>query len=495
MVLGCMRCLHNYACVLTRTFFPPPPLPARAPKIRRASAMEAGSSSEDGSSFPGVPASWMNAASEQEHKKIEDNLFEAISEAGLPSNILGSSGKTPSTPPAAQPHPPTPLTQMFEGMGVTSQGLSSDVPQEVLSVQEQLQQRAAGLLKPAETAPTEEEIQLRACVEDGVDIRSKWGQKFSRSDAAKSEEYKNANNKQKQQFRKDWANTKLKELSFKKEKLQSWQRVDKRAGVMVPFSVLWQREGGKDDPGALAAAIKYATRALQMGKGWASINPMTDRLEFNHIRREFQETFLECWSLYVTENQGGKNPAIQNNTQEEEKEETPAETAGSETPKKPAVPKGKGRAKAKAFIGGSKGGKSPKDSDKDGGEHRKKPRTKTPLEEAIAEANAVKTGLNQAQTTAQAILAATSTDAAWKWANNEAMLKPLKDALQDVNNKISTFGRTFLTTEMKMLKKEFPDKDLATELCNFTSSLRDPVEDLEKEGKILLSMHRSRKIA
>ena len=67
------------------------------------------------------------------------------------------------------------------------------------------------------------------------------------------EEYTKANQKEKQAFRKNWAQCKLDEMRQLRTKKQAWEKIDTSKGTYVPYGILWQREGGRMDKNSLAA--------------------------------------------------------------------------------------------------------------------------------------------------------------------------------------------------------------------------------------------------
>ena len=77
----------------------------------------------------------------------------------------------------------------------------------------------------------------------------------------------------------------------------------------MPFNILWQREGGHRDPLALSAAISHASKYVQMGGPWISMNKMTNRVEFLHLKRIVREQFSQCWSMYEKAVLGGSTEA------------------------------------------------------------------------------------------------------------------------------------------------------------------------------------------
>eukprot|EP00969_Alexandrium_andersonii_P319363 14107874-Alexandrium_andersonii.AAC.1 len=81
--------------------------------------------------------------------------------------------------------------------------------------------------------------------------------------------------------------------------------IDKSKGEFIPWGVLLEREGGKDDPAAVQAAINYCTACHSLGPTWYSYNTMTKRTEYLHLRREHSEIFQTIWGLHSQQSSEG----------------------------------------------------------------------------------------------------------------------------------------------------------------------------------------------
>ena len=165
--------------------------------------------------------------------------------------------------------------------------------------------------------PSESEQELSDWIAGGS-IRSKWGTRFARAaDGGKSDEY-TGNREQKARFRREWAETQLKELRRVRERRSSYKKVDTRKGTYKPFSMLYKSQGGPEDPGALKAAKNIASRCIAMGGNWVRFNPMSRRCEFLDLEIGFEELFEESWSLYEErfDNGGGAQSIATASTEE-----------------------------------------------------------------------------------------------------------------------------------------------------------------------------------
>jgi hypothetical protein len=321
-----------------------------------------------------------------------------------------------------------------------------------------------------------EEVELLKAVQDGFDLRGKWGQRFSRSAEGKSAEYKSLNRAAKDQLRKDWAATQLDEVTKKKVRSEVYQRVDASKGVYMPFFVLWQKEGGAMDPCALAAAVKHASRCLAMAGPWVSINPLTDRVEFLHLERSVSEVFTRCWSMF--EEQTSAVAAGDDQTGNAETVVVGGAANGtSGTPLKQKASKAELKKKA--------------DGDEGGGAPNKKTKTSTPLEQAFADAIAVKKLMASSTTQAKSVLEAMEHDTEWQYAIG--MAPPLKASVASLTQAMTTFARAFLSKDSNQMRKAVSDPtELIDGLQQFTCTFKPLVNTCDKETRRIVAMHQAK---
>ena len=103
---------------------------------------------------------------------------------------------------------------------------------------------------------------------------------------------------------------------------------------------------------------------------------------------------------------------------------------------------------------------------------RKKGRVSTtPSEEVVAKklVAQVQSLMLQGNT----IMKCIETSAAWKWAQAEEQSGPLRDALKDLENNMTTFALR-LTSDIKILKTEMSDKDFVEKCKEVTEALTTP---------------------
>ena len=306
-----------------------------------------------------------------------------------------------------------------------------------------------------------EELELQKCLLLGVDVRSKWGQRFARSSAAHLSEYKQMTTNAKQAYRKEWAKVRLQEVQQKKEYVESYQRVDSSTGTYVPFFILWKREGGAKDPGALAASVRHAKKALRMGPPWVTKNRMTERIEFLHLERSVAETFSKCWSMYEIQT-ANKNNHIKGNASKKENELTTSIEENFCT-------FGEAKNKTKQCTEETweeKVGEGTRQKDS------KRARLKTPIETLLMEAIELKKLISTASISAKNMLDNIQHDEGWKFM--AGVSAPLTHALDALQKHKTSFARIFLSQEIRQIRKQFPDDDeLKTHLEKFKTELKD----------------------
>ena len=303
-----------------------------------------------------------------------------------------------------------------------------------------------------------DELELQKCLLHGVDVRSKWGQRFARSSAADLSEYKQMTTNAKQAYRKESAKVRLQEVQQKKEYVESYQRVDSSTGTYVPFFIFWKREGGAKDPGALAASVRHAKKALRMGPPWVTKNRMTDRIEFLHLERSVAETFSKCWSMYEIQI-ANKNNHIKGNESKKENELTTSIEENFST-------FGEAKKQCTEETWEEKVGEGTRQKDS------KRARLKTPIETLLMEAIELKKLISTSSISAKNMLDNIQHDEGWKFM--AGVSAPLTHALDALQKHKTSFARIFLSQEIRQIRKQFPDDDeLKTHLEKFKTELKD----------------------
>lgn len=323
----------------------------------------------------------------------------------------------------------------------------------------------------------DEGSEFKEAMEAGFAARGAMGLRFLRSsDGGKCDEYKNLkSNSEKARFRQQWAATKYQEVVLSKEKSTSWQKIDCKKGVYLPFEVIVEKEGGGSGvAGALASAVKaaeaYCEKAIKMGGAWTRRNSLTERQEYLYLRYEMQEEFKESWTAYEKQSQSHSAAEVGHNDAKDE-QTTTTTTKTSRSSKEPAKASG----------------------DKNKDITPKTPRTPTDIEKSQATAALIKKNLESFFSQYYSISTAAEKDPAWKWAARN--MDDLNTIKKDIEQAMSSFGRNLMALSMKELRRQHADEDFVKETQCFDAAIQKHVAQGLKEVRIVLRMHRGRQEA
>jgi hypothetical protein len=134
-----------------------------------------------------------------------------------------------------------------------------------------------------------------------IDIRGAVAQKMLRliDPITKARYSELKTTKEKTEFRKEWAELSLKELKAKFSKTLEWEFEDVEIGEYIPLTLVIEREGGFRFTRDIEAGLRYAEKCLKMGGRYVAWNPMTERADFFHVRKQHKDTFRQKWEKFV----------------------------------------------------------------------------------------------------------------------------------------------------------------------------------------------------
>ena len=315
--------------------------------------------------------------------------------------------------------------------------------------------------------------ELGECVQSGVDMRSKYGLRFSRSkDGAKMQTYKDLKtNGEKQQFRKDWAKSEFNKLAETRKQEKCYSKADRNWGRYLAFERIVVEEG--NGPRALKRACTYVAKCMLMGGKWLLNDLMTESVKFLYIEVQFVEQFQRSWTL-CTEHLRHSTKTIKPQSPQKGQQEQEARSASGE----PFTPAGDGT-------------KRPLEQETTPQKAQKVARQKSPLEVLLAEAFQTKTQYQEAWTSAVNLDSTMSGDEAWDWATSARA--PFDQAMAAVKKGQTPF--VFDLTVVKQqgeLKKRYSDNALIMECTNFLKHFPPLVQALRLQSDMLLAMHRQR---
>ena len=182
-------------------------------------------------------------------------------------------------------------------MGAINSGEVELVHDEVLAIiaKESEQRAKDDLAKQADGGDDHEgeglEAKLQKASVGSFAARGSLGVQFQRDEAgANSDEYKTlTGHKEKAEFRRRWAATRLEKVVQSREREDEWKKVDTTKGDMVSIKELIKREG--------ADAKKYIEKCAALGPPWIFYDPMWERYECMVMARSHQDIFTKAWRL------------------------------------------------------------------------------------------------------------------------------------------------------------------------------------------------------
>ena len=371
---------------------------------------------------------------------------------------------TPQTSSAGTTMPPTPCHA----------ATLDTVEDELLHMAIVQQQKDAGGITAKEM---ELEKELADCVDGGVDLRTKWGLRFTRDPTGGKASTYFGSREDKARFRRDWAETQLRERRRQRERRGEYKHVDVKHGRWMPFSRIWKLQGGKDDPKALEAARNIARSCIATGGEWVRVNPRSKRVELIDLEEGFDEKFSKSWTLYETTQQF--NEAVDADMAGKEGKEAKAKN-------KPSKQGKKGKEAKEEEPNADPG---PKAGARAGEPGQKVPKAKKSLGVNLAEAYAAKK--EYASITMQAA-GLQQEVASWPWAHQDA--EELNHAMRELSVVLQGFGNHFLIHEQWGLKKKFKGKEqiLDEQALAFTKAVKMPLQRVGRATKLLLAMKAAR---
>ena len=327
---------------------------------------------------------------------------------------------------------------------------------------------------------------MKAAVETGFDLRSRFGQKFARSTTGGKNPSYRGSQVQKAQFRKDWLKTELENTTRTKTKTQTQRTIESNGGVYLPAARVLKKEGGKDDPDAVTATENYIRECYRRKGIWLKYNTFTKRIEYLYVQSSRREEFEDAIALAEIESTTGHRdkfsakPTINPCDIDKPKEVTNiAEKSKQDDGKKSKQDDGK---------------KCNHDNGEKGDNGTPKPKhkaTKGPLDEAWAHAACTKKKFEEAVAKANAIADIVQNDPSWLWMNNDVVLADFEKARKALLTGRTAFSREVLAHDMKHIKAAYKDKsaELQIELTKFVQEVSKPIERLIAEIACLKAIH------
>ena len=297
------------------------------------------------------------------------------------------------------------------------------------------------VLEHAETAttadaPTEQEKVLnKAIAENKLDLTTKLGKHFSYLKSVdkkmKADYLKCKNKAEKDDFKLQWCQKTLDGLKAKRTRAQSFSNSTFKGGKHKPFAVIVRDEGA--DVAAHKAAMNIITACVALhGKGvtcggcpFVQYNGFSKRTEFLHLESGYSQILKDCWTIEAdvdiapgNGNASASERSTGNSTPNEQEAKTGATPPGTDPRTTDRSKNGKKR--GRSTEGAS--AETPKD-DEEAAKARKKE-----MDANLAKCVKAKGNMDIASASCADLFNLVTKDAAWKWADSEALLAPLRKA-------------------------------------------------------------------
>ena len=375
----------------------------------------------------------------------------------------------------------------------------------------QVSMDSVGLFAPQQPRPdadsdgnaTAEEVDLQAAAASGrFDMRGSVGRMWNKakeSDPELAEAYKMVGKSYDAQrnFRHKWAEQKHQEVKAERLKREVSELEDEDIGDYVPFTVLWQREGG--DEAAFMAAKNYLVSALRLHNSgqtiskrpWLNYNNMTKRMEILHVKKRFTIRMREMWERRTSEvavgnaSGGSTASASGGSTAGASGGSTAGASGGLTAVARADPPQKKHRQSVKT---GQAAAAKPAQNGTD---------TEGELATLVAKSKMLKASVLGAMSSANDLILLIENQIEWAWANNEVLKKPIHGLMGEIRTfqVSSQFWKDWVVTDVKkwalVVQKSYINKVALQELRSM-DSLESFVKDLNMHCSQLKSMHAAR---
>merc|ERR1719383_494506 len=105
----------------------------------------------------------------------------------------------------------------------------------------------------------------------------------------------------KKEFRLQWARLQLESKAKLKVHTEECTEIDESIGTYEPLDVIIKKEGGQNNPRAIAAGVQYAKHAIESGGQFLLYNEFTKRTDVLYIKKSKRESFSRMWKTVTQE--------------------------------------------------------------------------------------------------------------------------------------------------------------------------------------------------
>ena len=322
---------------------------------------------------------------------------------------------------------------------------------------------------------TPELREAEQCLEAGVDLRSKWGVRFSRAaDGANNPGYRGTRS-ERLAFRSAWMSAKISEIRRELVQVTESAKVDENVGVYRPMSIIYRNQGGDADPYALRATLHYVGRCIKMGEPWLKFNDWTLRMEYLEVETRKIESFKRAWQSFErrTVDCGNVDGDIDGDIKDKQ----------SNMGKSPAPAQYPGKVVAPKQDLQSPSSKDPKLT-----------KQKTELEKSWAAAVATKKEFSAVVMAGDGVIHSSGDGKSESWTTLSQDIELLKKALTKLRSGLGAFGADLVMKDSKHVRKAWKNDEagLTTACKLFTNSTEALIADVSRQTRRLIAMHDAR---
>ena len=337
---------------------------------------------------------------------------------------------------------------------------------------------------------SDKDLDLYKAFQSGsFDLRGRLGQEWSKSSAAKSEEYRELKGQQlKKEFRAKWAKTKFEQVLQSKTRTTKIKEEHLKKGRYMSFRRIWEMEG-LDDEG-FKATKNHVSSCLKHGGDFLRSNHMSGRVDFLYFEVGFNSSFEELFELKTEEVQttsGGSSAAsapVAN---------APADLASLEAKANSSAGKNRGSKRGACTAqetpaASCKKAKDGSDVTPEKDDERKKQLAKD-IAKATSDANKLKVRYHEVVSGTTDIMKRIKEDS--KWEKLQVFGSDLQASYENVEHSLTAFAKAFVTNNItdKRSKANLDGQGLLDALRAFKVQSEAAVAACEKQIFFLRATH------
>ena len=333
----------------------------------------------------------------------------------------------------------------------------------------------------AASSPQDPKIkQLSAAVTSGdIPSRSALGQQFTRAaDGKKDPSYMALkSDRDRRDFRLEWARRKLENMSVGKKHHRSWEEVNSSTATPRTFAAIANDLGYAVDPqSALKGARAYCEKCIRMGGQWTYVDDMTGLTMYQYVTKSSSSSFAQAWMQYE---------AFQANEKIDATGQISTTKGESQAPSSPTTPANKRRredVQPAPKAAPQKSSKVSKAASSKGGDC---------LAGLLSSCAKLKSRYHAICSKTSVLAEQVEKDSTWAWANNANNIGVLKSQVASLKTKVvESKVEAIVLQESRELRATWSPEALQG-LCQSFVALTSDVALVESSHNKLLGMYRA----